>query len=95
MFIIQFLLIVFVIAFATVAFVIWRTWRKVHKAVDQFNQQFGGDAQAQQRQTSQEQQRTTTTDSGETIIDTRSQKQVNQKIFSKDEGEYVDYEVKE
>lgn len=92
MYILQFLLIVFLVAIAIVAFVVWRAWRKIHKTVNQFNSQFGGGAQQREEP---RQQRTTTTDSGETIIDTRSQKKVNQKIFGKDEGEYVDYEVRE
>lgn len=91
MFILEFLLIVFLVAFAIVAFAVWRAWRRVHNAVNHFNEQFGGSAQQQQSAT---QQRTTTTDTGETIIDTRSEEQANQKIFSKDEGEYVDYEEK-
>lgn len=92
MYILQFILIVFFAGAAFVAFIIWRAWRKIHKTVNEFNQKFSGGTQSQQ---GEPQQRTTTTDSGETIIDTRSQKQANQKIFSKDEGEYVDFEVKE
>lgn len=103
MFILEFLLIVFLVAIAIIAFTVWRAWRKVHSVVNQFNEQFGGQGsqqgsahrQSANGQDSNGQQRTTTTDSGETIIDTRTEEQVNQKIFSKDEGEYVDYkEVK-
>lgn len=91
MYVLEFLLVVFLVTIAIVGFAVWRAWRRVHKAVNQFNSQFGTGTQ----QEAPRQQRTTTTDSGETIIDTRSQEEVNQKIFSKDEGEYVDYEVKE
>lgn len=92
--IIQFILIVLLVGFAIVAYVVWQAWRKIHKTVDQFNKQFGGSTA--QQEGSSRQQRTTTTDSGETIIDTRSQEDANRKIFSRDEGEYVDYkEIKE
>lgn len=93
MFILEFLLIVFLVAIAVAAFTIWRAWRRVHNAVNQFNQQFG--SSAQQQNSSGQQHRTTTTDSGETIIDTRTEEQANQKIFGKDEGEYVDYKLKD
>lgn len=88
--ILEFLLIVILVGFAIFAFVVWRIWKRIHNTVNQFNRQFSGNAQ--QQATSQN--RTTKTDSGETIIDTRSQEKLNRKIFNKDEGEYVDYEVK-
>ena len=93
MYIIQFILIVFLIGFAIVAITIWRAWRKIHKAVNQFNDQLNGTAG--QQSGSAQPHSTTTTDSGDTIVDTRSPEQANQKIFGKDEGEYVDYEVRE
>ena len=45
-----------------------------------------GQQDAQRRQ-----QRTTTTASGVTIIDERSQEETKRKIFTQDEGEYVDF----
>lgn len=92
--ILQFLLVVFIVAVGIVALVIWLAWRKIHKAMNGFGEQLGGGKQS--RQDSYRQRRTTTTGSGETIIDTRSPEQTQRKIFSKDEGEYVDYkEIKE
>lgn len=92
MFILQFLLFMFFVVFVVFAFIIWRAWRKIHNTVNQFNSQFGSGAYQNEDVSPH---RSTTTDSGETIIDMRSQEKANQKIFRKDEGEYVDYEEKE
>lgn len=46
-----------------------------------------GQRSAQQKK----QQRATTTESGVTIIDERSQEETKRKIFTQDEGEYVDF----
>jgi len=47
-----------------------------------------------QRQSTQRQERGRTyrADSGETIVDYRNPQETGRKIFTKDEGEYVDYE---
>lgn len=37
-------------------------------------------------------QRTTTTSSGDVVEDRRSEYEINRKIFTKEEGEYVDFE---
>ena len=47
-----------------------------------------------QRQSTQQQERGRTyrADNGETIVDYRNPQETGRKIFTKDEGEYVDYE---
>lgn len=87
MFIIKFILtvLIFVILFAAVS--AWRMWRRIHKVVNDLNQQMG-DATGSGKQTTPPH---SYTDNGDTIIDTRGTEQANQKIFGKDEGEYVDY----
>lgn len=93
MYIIQFILIVFFVAFIAVGVAIWRAWRRIKHATEQFQQQMGGGQQNKRKDSTYNNQsaRTTKTDSGDTIIDTRSPEKANQKIFPKDEGEYVDY----
>ncbi len=51
-----------------------------------------GDKQAQSEKSAHFNYKTTHYDTGETVIDTRNQRQTERKIFTKDEGEYIDYE---
>lgn len=92
MYIIELLFGLFLIAAIFFGIKIWRVWRRVHKAVNEFNQQFGGDKTSGQTQS---QTRYSDTDTGDTIIDTRNPEKVKQKIFSENEGEYVDYVEKD
>lgn len=85
----QFLLFILLAGLVVSGVVLWRVWRRIHRAVDQLNRQMGG-AQSGGA-TRQRAARTTRTDSGDTITDTRTPEQAGQKIFAKDEGEYVDF----
>lgn len=91
MIILKFLFLIFLAGLVAVIAVVWKFYRRIHAATERLRQQMGG---TQDNATSQTSQRTTTTDSGDTIIDTRSQEQATQKIFPKDEGEYVEYTEK-
>lgn len=88
MFLIQFILTVLFVGIIIVAVAAWQAWRRIHKAVNDFNRQMGG-ATGNNKQAAST--HTTYTDNGDTITDTRGTEQANQKIFSKGEGEYVDY----
>lgn len=93
MFIVKFLFVIFVIGFLAALRVVWKIYRRIMRnAAEQLKQQGGG---AQDKGGyAQSHQRSTTTANGDTIIDTRNQEQANKKIFSKDEGEYVDFKEK-
>lgn len=94
MVIIKFFLFLCLIGLFAVAFYAYRFYRKIHSTIKQFNRQMGGSDRQGQRSHDDRTARQTTTQTGDTIIDNRSPREVNQKIFGKDEGEYVDYEVK-
>ena len=51
-----------------------------------------GNKRAQNERSAQFKYKTTRYDTGETVFDTRTQRQTERKIFTKDEGEYIDYE---
>lgn len=90
--ILQLLLLILLAGLVAAGLAVWHIWRRIHRAVDQLNRQMGGarqDGAARQRATRAT--RTTRTDSGDTITDTRTPEQAGQKIFAKDEGEYVDF----
>lgn len=84
--ILQLLLFILLAGLVAAGLAVWHIWRRIHRAVDQLNRQMGGS-----RQDGAARQRTTRTDSGDTITDTRTPEQAGQKIFAKDEGEYVDF----
>ena len=73
------------IVVGVVAYKIYRTFHSVKKQFKGFRGQDNGNGQDRQqyRQTSGE---------DEIIIDRRTPDEMNRKIFSKNEGEYVDYE---
>lgn len=73
------------IVVGVVAYKIYRTFHSVKKQFKGFRGQDNGNGQDRQqyRQTS---------DDDEIIIDRRTPDEMNRKIFSKNEGEYVDYE---
>jgi cytoskeletal protein RodZ len=80
------LLVVFVVCIAALGLSLWKAYLSIRQRMNQFNSRMNGGGFKQH-----EQQRQTTTDHGDTITDTRSEQQANQKIFDKDEGEYVDF----
>ncbi len=73
------------IVVGVVAYKIYRTFHSVKKQFKGFRGQDNGNGQDRQqyRQTSGD---------DEIIIDQRTPDEMNRKIFSKNEGEYVDYE---
>lgn len=73
------------IVVGVVAYKIYRTFHSVKKQFKGFRGKDNGNGQGRQqyRQTS---------DDNEIIIDRRTPDEMNRKIFSKNEGEYVDYE---
>lgn len=73
------------IVVGVVAYKIYRTFHSVKKQFKGFRGQNNGNGQGRQqyRQTSGD---------DEIIIDRRTPDEMNRKIFSKNEGEYVDYE---
>ena len=84
----NFLLIILLgifIVVGVVAYKIYRTFHSVKKQFKGFRGQDNGNGQDRQqyRQTSGD---------DEIIIDRRTPDEMNRKIFSKNEGEYVDYE---
>ena len=90
--------ILFVIIFAVVAVLVvaFTIYRRLHGMARKFQEQMGGfDTQQQSsntRETASDQyQRQQSQDCDEIIIDERSPEEAERKIFSKDEGEYVDF----
>lgn len=88
-----FLLFVIIVILGTAIFHIWKIYRRIHNATEQFKKQMGGgfDQNDGNYESSRSNVKTTTTDSGDTIIDRRTPEEANKKIFAKDEGEYVDF----
>lgn len=78
------LLGIFIIV-GVVAYKIYRTFHSVKKQFKGFRRQGDGNGQGRQ-------QYGQTSGDDEIIIDRRSPDEMNRKIFSKNEGEYVDYE---
>lgn len=74
------------IVVGVVAYKIYRTFHSVKKQFKGFRGQDNGNGQGRQQQYRQ------TSGDDEIIIDRRTPDEMNRKIFSKNEGEYVDYE---
>lgn len=83
---ILFKLLAFIFIFGLIAIIVTVIgfWVRVRNMVDQLR---GG--------ASQNTRRTATRNDGEEVIDSRNQQQADRKIFSKDEGEYVDFTEEE
>lgn len=64
---------------------------RIRKQMKQFTQNMRQQQQQQQQDSGYGQSTTTHTQDGVTIIDRRDPDERNKKIFTKDEGEYVDY----
>lgn len=69
--------------------VAWKVFRVIRGAKKGFRDGMGGMGGGSRRENAQ--RRSTTTAGGDTIIDTRDHAHANQKIFGKDDGEYVDF----
>lgn len=86
--ILNFLFIILLGTFIIVGVVAYKIYRTFHSVKKQFKGFRGqGDGNGQGRQ-----QYGQTSGDDEIIIDRRSPDEMNRKIFSKNEGEYVDYE---
>lgn len=93
------LLLIFLYYVVKGALKLFSIYRKIHNAAKQF-QNFGGYTHYGQdtRQgagtasASQSRNGSTTTATGEVIEDRRTEDEINRKIFTQEEGEYVDFE---
>lgn len=90
--------ILFVIIFVIVAILViaFTIYRRLHGMARKFQEQMGGFDTRQQssgarKTASGQQQSRQSQDCDEIIIDERSPEEAERKIFSKDEGEYVDF----
>lgn len=81
------ILLVFIACIVALGLSVWKAYRTIRRRMDQFNSRMAGGSGSGQR----EPRRQTTTVHGDTITDTRNRQQASQKIFDKDEGEYVDF----
>lgn len=84
-FLLNLILLIIFVAFIIVCVTAFRIYRSLHNIKRKFTSGTG------QRQAKQQWNGGQTTDD-EVIIDRRSPDEANRKIFSKGEGEYVDYE---
>lgn len=80
------------IVVGVVAYKIYRTFHSVKKQFKGFRGQDNGNGQDRQQYRQGRQQYRQTSGDDEIIIDRRTPDEINRKIFSKNEGEYVDYE---
>uniref|UniRef100_A0AB33J967 DUF4834 family protein n=1 Tax=Prevotella sp. GTC17260 TaxID=3236796 RepID=A0AB33J967_9BACT len=81
---------IFVAGLLALVFIAYSFFRRLRdsarKMQDQVNGRYAGRASA-----SSSTRRTYSDKEGETVVDQRTSAEANQKIFSKDEGEYVDF----
>ena len=97
-FILSVLLFFLLYSVGVAAWRLYTVYRKVHEVTKQFRN-FGGARNSSaygnnngSSYDSGSRQRTTTTPSGDVVEDRRSEYEINRKIFTKEEGEYVDFE---
>lgn len=100
--IIYIMLFIFLCCAGRVALKFYSLYRKLHDVTRQFRDFSNGQAQGwDQRQQStwqggnaggSQQAKTSTTPTGEVIEDRRTEDEINRKIFTQEEGEYVDFE---
>jgi hypothetical protein len=81
----------FLIIFFLIARFLFKVYRMVHK-VKQSAQQFNDASPKQDDNQGTFYQHDYTDDTKETVVDKRDKNTANKKIFSDDEGEYVDFE---
>ena len=93
MFILKSLLIVFIVGILAAAAIIYYAFSSLQNIMRRFRDNAGVDSAMGRNNNSDEiRSRSTRTDNGDTIIDRRSRQEAEQKIFKREEGEYVDYE---
>lgn len=86
-FLINLILLIIFVAFVIVCVTAFRIYRSLHNIKRKFNSASGRNGSSRQRYGGR-------TDDDEVIIDRRTPDEANRKIFSKNEGEYVDFEEK-
>ena len=87
MFIFKFILLLFIALFLFILVFAFRILNFFRNGINQFNKQNGNNAGRHGRNNSY--------GDHEKVIDTRNPEDANKKIFTKDEGEYVDYTEEE
>lgn len=97
----QFIFFIFLVGIFFIAVFIYNVYINIHRTIKNVKDQMGGSGSYGQssRQSSYSRRGSEENTSranhradGDVIYDQRSRKEANQKIFSKDEGEYVDFE---
>lgn len=83
MFIFKFILLLFIALFLFILIFAFRILNYFRNGMNQFNKQNGNNEGRHGRNSSY--------GDDEKVIDTRNPEDANKKIFTKDEGEYVDY----
>lgn len=79
------LLFIFVYCVAKVAWKFYTLYRRLHDVTRQFRDFSAG-------QTAERPHASTTTPTGEVVEDRRTEDEINRKIFTQEEGEYIDFE---
>ena len=93
MFILKSLLIVFIVGILAAAAIIYYAFSSLQSIMRRFRDNAEADSAMGRNNNSDEtRSHSTRTDNGDTIIDRRSRQEAEQKIFKREEGEYVDYE---
>lgn len=97
------LLFIFIYYVAKVAWKFYSVYRKLHDVTRQFREfssgqnasgynAYGDNASQAGDSRNQYSRQSTTTATGEVIEDRRTEDEINRKIFTREEGEYVDFE---
>lgn len=81
----NFILLFFIAIVLIIALFVYRLYSHIHRTVDNFRHQMGG----QQPHPSHAYNGK---NDEETVVDQRTPQEANKKIFTKDEGEYVDFQ---
>lgn len=95
MIILKALFLIFIVGVLAIGIAVFLLLNKVRAFAKKFSGQQESANGTSNKSSHTASQRTTQTSSGDTIIDTRHPDQVNKKIFSNDEGEYVEFEEKD
>lgn len=89
------LLFLFIYLIGRVAWKFYSIYRKLHNATKQFRDfgaQQNGSAYGYQSGQEHDYRSSSTTQTGDVIEDRRTEDKINRKIFTQEEGEYVDFE---
>lgn len=86
------LLFIFIYYVIKVALKFYDIYRKIHNATKQFRNFDSHENVNHYKKQNSSNNNTTTTSTGEIIEDRRTEDEINRKIFTQEEGEYVDFE---